>query len=94
MLEEWCRGDRTRAALQGHRAAGKNGYGAEGRSIRGGYGDKRLASFLGFAPADGAALAILVVIDEPEGKGSEGDGGAVAAPVWGASPQRLCGSST
>ena len=29
-------------------------------------------------------MAILVVIDEPEGKGSEVTGGAVAAPVWGA----------
>ena len=29
-------------------------------------------------------MAILVVIDEPEGMGAEVTGGAVAAPAWGA----------
>src|SRR5882724_1911789 len=85
MLEEVVqKGTGTRAALQGHRAAGKTGTAQKVDPIRGGYGDKRLASFLGFAPADAPRVAILVVIDEPEGKGSEVTGGAVAAPVWGA----------
>jgi cell division protein FtsI (penicillin-binding protein 3) len=85
MLEEVVeKGTGTRAALQGHRVAGKTGTAQKVDPIRGGYGDKRLASFLGFAPADAPRVAILVVIDEPEGKGAEVTGGTVAAPAWGA----------
>src|SRR5262249_42314266 len=78
------KGTGTRAALNGHRVAGKTGTAQKVDPIRGGYGDKRLASFLRFAPADAPRVALLVVIDEPEGKGGEGTGGAVAAPAWGA----------
>ena len=49
--------------------------------MRGGYGEKRLASFLGFLPADDPRLAILVAVDEPEG---DVFGGSVAAPAWSA----------
>jgi cell division protein FtsI (penicillin-binding protein 3) len=85
MLEEVVqKGTGTRAALLGHRAAGKTGTAQKVDPIRGGYGDKRLSSFLGFAPADAPRVAILVVIDEPEGKGAEVTGGTVAAPAWGA----------
>src|SRR4051812_28721239 len=85
MLEEVVqKGTGTRAALLGHRAAGKTGTAQKVDPIRGGYGDKRLSSFLGFAPADAPRVAILVVIDEPDGKGAEVTGGTVAAPAWGA----------
>jgi len=85
MLEEVVeKGTGTRAALLGHRVAGKTGTAQKVDPIRGGYSDKRLASFLGFAPADAPRIAILVVIDEPEGKGAEVAGGTVAAPAWGA----------
>jgi cell division protein FtsI (penicillin-binding protein 3) len=85
MLEEVVeKGTGTRAALQGHRAAGKTGTAQKVDPVRGGYGDKRLSSFLGFAPADAPRVAILVAIDEPEGKGAEVTGGTVAAPPWGA----------
>ena len=85
MLEEVVeKGTGTRAALLGHRVAGKTGTAQKVDPIRGGYSDKRLASFLGFAPADAPRIAILVVIDEPEGKGPEVAGGTVAAPAWGA----------
>ena len=47
--------------------------------MRGGYGEKRLASFLGFLPAEHPRLAILVAVDEPEG---DVFGGSVAAPAW------------
>ena len=85
MLEEVVeKGTGTRAGLLGHRVAGKTGTAQKVDPIRGGYSDKRLASFLGFAPADAPRIAILVVIDEPEGKGAEVAGGTVAAPAWGA----------
>jgi cell division protein FtsI (penicillin-binding protein 3) len=85
MLEEVVqKGTGTRAALAGHRVAGKTGTAQKVDPIRGGYSDKRLSSFLGFAPADAPRVAILVAIDEPEGKGIDVTGGAVAAPAWGA----------
>jgi cell division protein FtsI (penicillin-binding protein 3) len=85
MLEEVVRkGTGTKAALSDYRAAGKTGTAQKVDPLRGGYSDKRLASFLGFVPAEAPRVAILVVIDEPEGKGTEVTGGTVAAPAWGA----------
>jgi cell division protein FtsI (penicillin-binding protein 3) len=85
MLEEVVeKGTGTRAALADYRAAGKTGTAQKVDPIRGGYSEKRLASFLGFAPANAPKVAILVVIDEPTGKGVEVTGGMVAAPAWGA----------
>jgi cell division protein FtsI (penicillin-binding protein 3) len=85
MLEEVVeKGTGTRAALAGHRAAGKTGTAQKVDPIRGGYSDKRLASFLGFAPSDAPRVAILVAIDEPEGAAVDVTGGMVAAPAWGA----------
>src|SRR5207253_4444841 len=80
MLEEVVeKGTGTRAALVGHRAAGKTGTAQKVDPVRGGYGEKRLASFLGFLPADDPKLSILVAVDEPEG---DVFGGSVAAPAW------------
>jgi cell division protein FtsI (penicillin-binding protein 3) len=85
MLEEVVRkGTGSRAGLVEYRAAGKTGTAQKVDPVRGGYSDKRLASFLGFVPADAPRVAILVVVDEPEGKGNEITGGTVAAPAWGA----------
>src|SRR3989440_330262 len=85
MLEEVVeKGTGTRAALSEYRAAGKTGTAQKVDPVKGGYSEKRLASFLGFAPADAPRVAILVVIDEPEGKGADVAGGTVAAPAWGA----------
>lgn len=83
MLEEVTRrgGTGTRAALADFPVAGKTGTAQKVDPIEGGYGKKRLASFLGFVPADAPRLAILVAIDEPEGQTL---GGLVAAPPWGA----------
>jgi cell division protein FtsI (penicillin-binding protein 3) len=82
MLEEVTRkgGTGTRAALEDFRVAGKTGTAQKVDPVRGGYGDKRLSSFLGFVPAESPRLAILVSIDEPEDKLT---GGMVAAPAWG-----------
>jgi cell division protein FtsI (penicillin-binding protein 3) len=85
MLEEVVqKGTGTRAALAEYRAAGKTGTAQKVDPIRGGYSEKRLSSFLGFAPADAPKVAILVVIDEPAGRGVDVTGGMVAAPAWGA----------
>ena len=85
MLEEVvAKGTGMRASLAEYRAAGKTGTAQKVDPVRGGYSEKRLASFLGFVPADAPKVAILVVIDEPAGKGADVTGGMVAAPAWGA----------
>jgi len=82
MLEEVVeKGTGTKARVNGFRVAGKTGTAQKVDPIRGGYGDKRLATFLGFLPADEPRLAILVAVDEPEG---DVFGGSVAAPAWSA----------
>jgi cell division protein FtsI (penicillin-binding protein 3) len=82
MLEEVVeKGTGTKARVSGFRVAGKTGTAQKVDPVRGGYGEKRLASFLGFLPADEPRLAILVAIDEPEG---DVFGGSVAAPAWSA----------
>ena len=82
MLEEVTRkgGTGTKAAIADFRVAGKTGTAQKVDLIAGGYGEKRLSSFLGFVPAEAPRLAILVAIDEPEDKAT---GGVVAAPAWG-----------
>jgi cell division protein FtsI (penicillin-binding protein 3) len=85
MLEEVvAKGTGNRAALWEYRAAGKTGTAQKVDPVRGGYSEKRLASFLGFVPAGEPKVAILVVVDEPSGKGVDATGGMVAAPAWGA----------
>jgi cell division protein FtsI (penicillin-binding protein 3) len=61
--------------------AGKTGTAQKVDPVRGGYGAGRLASFLGFVPADAPKLAVLVAVDEPEG---DVFGGSVAAPAFAA----------
>jgi cell division protein FtsI (penicillin-binding protein 3) len=82
MLEENTRkgGSGTKAVIADFRVAGKTGTAQKVDPIRGGYNDKRLGSFLGFAPVESPRLAILVAIDEPQGKVY---GAEVAAPAWG-----------
>ncbi len=82
MLEQVVeKGTGMKARVSGFRVAGKTGTAQKVDPVRGGYGDKRLASFLGFLPADEPRLAILVAVDEPEG---DVFGGSVAAPAWSA----------
>jgi cell division protein FtsI/penicillin-binding protein 2 len=72
-------GTGTQAAIDGYAVAGKTGT-AQKPSPSGGYDpDRFVASFLGIAPANAPRLAVLVVLDEPEGAYY---GGAVAAPVF------------
>jgi stage V sporulation protein D (sporulation-specific penicillin-binding protein) len=72
-------GTGTGARIDGYRIAGKTGT-AQKPSPRGGYmSDAFVASFLGIVPVDHPRLAILVLLDAPQGVYY---GGAVAAPVF------------
>jgi len=72
-------GTGTGARIDGYRVAGKTGT-AQKPSPRGGYmPDAYVASFLGIVPVEHPRLAILVLLDEPQGIYY---GGAVAAPVF------------
>jgi membrane peptidoglycan carboxypeptidase len=72
-------GTAKQAAIDGYPVAGKTGT-AQKVGPGGGYGDKRVSSFVGIVPADDPRLVIAVVIDEPGGKTAYG--GAVAAPAF------------
>ena len=66
------------AALEGYAVAGKTGT---AQKVSGGRYDasKWVSSFMGFAPADQPRVAIVVMVDEPQGAHL---GGAVAAPIF------------
>jgi cell division protein FtsI (penicillin-binding protein 3) len=71
-------GSGYRAAVPGYQVAGKTGT-AEKPDARG-YGTGRyVASFVGIVPATAPRLAILVLVDEPQGQYY---GGFVAAPAF------------
>lgn len=73
-------GTGTNAAIPGFRVAGKTGTAQKIDPRTGAYSASRfVASFTGYAPADNPQLAMIVVIDEPQG---DTLGGAVAAPVF------------
>ncbi|HPT83249.1 MAG TPA: penicillin-binding transpeptidase domain-containing protein [Limnochordia bacterium] len=71
-------GNGNRADIQGYAVAGKTGT-AEVPGV-GGYTDDIIASFVGFAPVDDPALAMLVVLYKP--KVESAYGGVLAAPVF------------
>jgi cell division protein FtsI (penicillin-binding protein 3) len=73
-------GTAPRAQVPGYRVAGKTGtaHKVEGR----GYGNKYIASFVGFAPVSNPRLIVAVMLDEPSA--GQYYGGAVAAPVFSA----------
>lgn len=73
------RGTGRRAQVNGYRLAGKTGT-AQIPESTGGYGDKRLASFVGFGPVEDPQLVVLVMLYDVRQENAEG--GRWAAPVF------------
>ena len=68
------------AKVEGFDVAGKTGTAQKVDLVNGGYdAKKRVASFVGFVPADDPRLVLMVLVDEPQ---SNVYGGVVAAPVF------------
>lgn len=68
------------AALAGFQAAGKTGTSQKADTVNGGYSKtRRVASFVGFAPADRPRFVLLTLVDEPT---TSVYGGVVAAPLF------------
>ncbi|MFN0063203.1 MAG: penicillin-binding transpeptidase domain-containing protein [Myxococcaceae bacterium] len=72
-------GTAPRAYLEEYRVAGKTGTAQKVDPVAKGYSDKRIASFVGFLPAEAPRLVALVVVDEPK---TDVYGGVVAAPAF------------
>ncbi|ULA64017.1 MAG: Cell division protein FtsI (Peptidoglycan synthetase) [Nitrospira sp.] len=73
-------GTGVKAAIPGFRVAGKTGTAQKIDPRTGAYSSTLfVGSFVGFVPADNPRLAMIVVIDEPQG---ESWGGTIAAPVF------------
>lgn len=71
-------GSGSRAKIIGVEVAGKTGTAEV--PMQGGYGDERIASFVGFAPAGDPQVAVLVVLYQPQTEIRYG--GVLAAPVF------------
>lgn len=73
-------GTGAKAAIPGFRVAGKTGTAQKIDPRTGSYsGSRFVTSFAGYVPANSPRLAMIVVIDEPQG---DAWGGTVAAPVF------------
>ena len=73
-------GTGTKARIEGVRVAGKTGTSQKVEPGTGRYSpEARVASFVGFLPADAPRLVILVMVDEPQ---TAKYGGTVAAPIF------------
>ena len=67
------------AAIPGLKIAGKTGTSQKVDFVHGGYARGRIASFVGYFPADDPQLVMLIVLDEPQ---TTKCGGTAAAPVF------------
>lgn len=70
-------GSGKNAYIKGYRIGGKTGTSEKGRN-----NNKRIASFVGFAPADDPEIVCLIMMDEPQC--AVRYGGTICAPVVGA----------
>lgn len=70
------RGGGKNAYIKGYRIGGKTGTSEKGRN-----NNKRIASFVGFAPADDPEIVCLIMLDEPQVGNRYG--GTIAAPIAG-----------
>jgi len=71
-------GTGKKAKVDGYRVSGKTGTAR--KSIAGGYGDEYFALFAGVAPVRNPRVAIVVMMDDPQGEAYYG--GDVSAPVF------------
>ncbi|QMV15338.1 penicillin-binding transpeptidase domain-containing protein [Vibrio spartinae] len=71
-------GTATKAAIPGYRIAAKTG--TSRKATKGGYSDEYVTITSGIAPVSDPRLALVVVVNEPQG--DEYYGGSVAAPVF------------
>jgi cell division protein FtsI (penicillin-binding protein 3) len=74
-----AKGTAPLAAVPGLKIAGKTGTAQKVDFDRGGYSRGRIASFVGYFPADDPQLVMLVIIDEPQ---TTIWGGTAAAPAF------------
>ena len=76
-------GTGTNAQIEGIDVCGKTGTAEKANKSGVGYSEGRsITSFVGFAPYEDPQLAIIVVVDEPQGAERTIWGGTVAAPVF------------
>ena len=73
-------GTGTKAAVPGYTVAGKTGTAQKVSPGEKTYGKARIGSFVGFLPAEKPELAIVIVVDEPQGPVKYG--GWVAGPAF------------
>jgi len=76
-------GTGTRAQIEGVKVCGKTGTAEKANKNGLGYDEGRqITSFIGFAPYEEPRVAVIVVVDEPQGGSNEIWGGTVAAPAF------------
>ncbi len=73
------KGTAEKAAIPDVRVAGKTGTAQKVDFAHGGYSRGRIASFIGYFPAENPKALILTIVDEPQ---TSTYGGLVAAPVF------------
>ena len=83
MLSVVEEGTGTKAQIDDVKVCGKTGTAEKANRNRAGYDEGRsITSFIGFAPYEDPEIAVLIVVDEPQGEDNTVWGGTVAAPVF------------
>ena len=75
-------GTGTRAQIDGVKVCGKTGTAQKAKNGVGYSEGRQIVSFIGFAPYENPEIAIIVVVDEPQGGKNTIWGSTVAAPVF------------